>query len=65
MLGNPEVTAFWSLDGGGVFIQRVMGDEDADVIAVVDKALGETHGWKKTKVTFDPSEGESGVRSQS
>jgi hypothetical protein len=40
-----------------VFIQRVYGDEDADVIEVVEKALSETKGWKKTKLTFDPGAG--------
>ena len=57
VLGNAEVTAFWSLEDGGVFIQRVMGDEDADVIAVVEQALSETRGWKKTRLSFDPGAG--------
>jgi hypothetical protein len=56
ILGSPEVTAFWALDDGGLFIQRVFGDEDAAVIAVVEKALTEKD-WKKTPVTFDAGKG--------
>jgi len=57
VLGTAEVTAFWSLDDGGVFIQRIMGDEDADVIKAVERALAETKGWKRSKVRFDPGAG--------
>ena len=57
VLGTAEVTAFRPLDDGGVFIQRIYGDDDADVIATVDKALAETKGWKKHKVTFNPGSG--------
>jgi len=56
ILGTAEVTAYWQLDDGGVFIQRVFGDEDHDVIAAVEKALPEAK-WKKTTVTFDPGKG--------
>jgi hypothetical protein len=56
ILGTAEVTAYWQLDDGGVFIQRVFGDEDDDVIAAVEKALPEAK-WKKTKVTFDSGKG--------
>ena len=56
ILGNAEVTAYWALDGGGVFIQRIMGDDDAEVTAVVEKALG-APGWKKLDFTFDPGKG--------
>jgi Immunity protein 21 len=57
VLGDAEVTAFWSLDDGGVFIQRIMGDEDADVIAVVERALADSKGWKRAKLAFDPGAG--------
>ncbi len=56
ILGSPEVTAFWPLSDGGLFVQRIMGDEDAEVIAVFENALADAR-WKKTNLTFDAGNG--------
>lgn len=48
VLGEAEVTAFRETSDGGVFIQRVCGDEDADVLAAVDGALAGKK-WKPLK----------------
>src|SRR4051794_33101988 len=56
ILGNPEVTAFWNLDDGGVFIQRIAGDEDKDVIAAVEAALN-AKDWKPSALSFDAGKG--------
>lgn len=47
VLGEAEVTAFRETSDGGVFIQRVYGDEDAEVLAAVDRALAGK--WKPLK----------------
>jgi hypothetical protein len=47
VLGEAEVTAFLPLEDGGVFVQRVFGDEPADVLAAVERAL--PGKWKATK----------------
>lgn len=48
ILGEAEVTAFRPTKDGGVFVQRVFGDEDEDVIAAVDEAIA-SGKWKTTK----------------
>jgi hypothetical protein len=50
------VTAFRPTKNGGVFIQRIFGDEDAAVVAAVDRALGAAT-WKTTEHTFDVGKG--------
>lgn len=52
ILGEAEVTAFRATDDGGVFIQRVYGDDDAEVIALVDAAVG-SGKWKTTQHTLE------------
>ncbi len=49
ILGTPEVTAFWALDDGGAFIQRIIGDGDREVMQAVEKALADAKQWKKNK----------------
>lgn len=56
ILGDAEVTAYWQLDDGGVFIQRILGDDDDAVAAVVEQSL-DAHGWTKLPLTFNPSKG--------
>ena len=56
ILGNADVTAFMPLADGGVFVQRVYGDEDEDVIAAVEKAVAATD-WTATGQTFDTGTG--------
>jgi hypothetical protein len=48
ILGEAEVTGFRPLEDGGVFVQKVFGDEPADVDAAVDAALA-SGKWKVTK----------------
>ncbi|MGZ3455987.1 MAG: Imm21 family immunity protein [Polyangiales bacterium] len=57
VLGDAEVTAYWALDDGGVFIQRIMGDDDDAVAKVVEQALLQAKDWKKLPFTFDPGKG--------
>ncbi|MBX3229743.1 MAG: hypothetical protein KIT84_05365 [Labilithrix sp.] len=49
VLGEAEVTAYRATKDGGVFIQRVFGDEDAAVIRAVDGALA-SGKWKDAKL---------------
>ena len=56
ILGEVEVTAFQSTPDGGVFIQRVSGDDPAQVQAAVDKAV-KSGKWKVTKHTLDVGKG--------
>lgn len=55
ILGEAEVTAFRPTEDGGVFVQKVFGDEPADVHAAVDGAIA-SGKWKATKLTL-PVEG--------
>lgn len=50
VLGEVEVTAFLPTADGGVFVQRVFGDDPAEVLAAVDAAL--RGKWKAFKPTF-------------
>jgi hypothetical protein len=52
ILGEAEVTAFRETADGGVFIQRVYGDESGEVIAAVDGALGGKWKAMKAKLTI-------------
>ncbi len=54
VLGEAEVTTFRPTEDGGVFVQRVFGDEDADVIAAVERALA-SDKWKATKLELPVS----------
>lgn len=45
VLGEAEVTAFMAAPDGGVFVQRVYGDDDAAVVAAVEKACASGR-WK-------------------
>ncbi len=56
ILGEVEVTAFQPTSDGGVFIQRVFGDDPAQVQAAVDKAVS-SGKWKVTKHTLDVGKG--------
>ncbi|MBL0216262.1 MAG: hypothetical protein IPQ07_20550 [Myxococcales bacterium] len=56
ILGEVEVTAFQPTPDGGVFIQRVFGDDPAQVQAAVDKAVS-SGKWKVTKHTLDVGKG--------
>jgi hypothetical protein len=56
VLGNPEVTAFWPLAGGGIFVQRIMGDEDAEVAEAVEDAL-RAGPWRTLGTTFEVGKG--------
>lgn len=56
VLGDPEVTAYWALDDGGVFIQRIIGDDDDVVASVVDQAL-EGKDWTRLPFNFNSGKG--------
>lgn len=51
ILGEAEVTAFRATEEGGVFVQKVYGDEPAEVTAALDAALASSR-WKATKRPF-------------
>jgi hypothetical protein len=55
VLGTAEVTAFLPAEDGGVFIQRVYGDDDAAVVKVVEKAL--TAKWESKNLQLDVGKG--------
>jgi hypothetical protein len=45
ILGTPEESAFWPLPDGGLFVQRIDGDEDEDVQKAVEAAIADKEGW--------------------
>lgn len=54
ILGTPEETAFWPLQDGGLFVQRVVGEEEDDLHAAVEEALGAS-GWTPSDVALEVS----------
>jgi hypothetical protein len=52
ILGTPEETAWWPLPDGGLFVQRLAGEEEEDLVAAVEAALAGGE-WTRSDVSFE------------